>query len=242
MIIPNYNKGTIDVYLDAKCLGKCQDLAKIFDKTTTDEKEGWGGLGTYGGGIGNSPKDTNNVERTGALGEKAFSLLTGIPMNEQFKKNGDAGFDFLIPSFSIDIKCHTRHPNQAVEWGFYGDFFTKAHLSNGSYVAPRADIIIFSAIIAGDSFKEDYGSDWDAVGVNSGKSNNVIIRFFGAISSKEIFINHKDRLGAKLQRGGPTSYSKFKNYYIKKEELLPMIDFSYKYKHELFTTKSGVII
>ena len=242
MIIPDYNNGTIDVCLDAKHLGKCQELAQVFDKTTTDNKEGWGGFGTYGGGVGNSPKDANNVERTGALGEKAFSLLTGIPMNEQFKENGDEGFDFTIPSFSIDIKCHTRHPNQAVEWGFFGSFFTKAHLINNVYVAPRADVIVFSAIISGDSFSEKYGSDWDRVGINSKDADNLIIRFFGAIKSSKIFENHQDRLGAKLQRGGPTAQSSFKNYYIKKEELLPMIDFAYKYKNELFTTNSGIII
>ena len=242
MIIPNYHNGTVDVYLDARHLGRCHELAKVFDKTTTDDKEGWGGFGTYGGGVGNSVEDEDIVERTGAVGEKAFSLLTGMPMNEKFKQNGDEGFDFRIPSFSIDVKCHTRYPNQAVEWGFFGDFFTKAHLVNNSYVAPRADVLVFSAIIAGDSISEAYGSDWDRVGVDSKNSYNLIIRFFGAIRSSEIFKNYQDRLGAKFQSGGPESFSNFKNYYIKKEELLPMIDFVSKYKNELFTCNSGVIV
>jgi len=243
MIIPNYDNGTIDVHLDPVYLGKCKKLASVFDKTTTEQQEGWGPIGSYGGGYGNTPKDNNNVERTGAIGEKAFSLLTGLPMNEDFKPNGDDGFDFKVPSFSIDVKCHTRHPNQAVEWGFNGEFFTKAHAVSGSYVPPRADILIFSAVIAGDKLKDDSGDDWEDTSVDSKNSNNIVVRFFGAISSKKVFTDIKGRLGSPLQSGGPKALAgNFKNFYIKREELIPMIDFLSRYKDELLTTKSGVII
>lgn len=238
MIIPNYDDGTIDVYLDAKALGKCEELSSTFSKL-----DQWGGLNTYGGGIANTLSDTKKVERTGALGEKAFSLLTGIPMNEEFKANGDDGFDFKIPSFSIDIKCHMRYYQQALDWGFYGEFFTKAHLANGDYVPPRADILILAAVVAGDSWTEKYGSDWDRIGIDSQGSNNLIIKFYGAISSKKIFSNYQQRLGCKFQRSGPNAQvGDFKNYYINKNELYPMIDFLEKYKNELMTVKSGVII
>jgi hypothetical protein len=237
MIIPNYDDGTVDVHIDPIDLGKCKQLASVFSKLGQ-----WGGLDTYGGGSGNTVDDTKRVERTGALGERAFSKMTGIPMNEEYKANGDAGFDFQVPSFSIDVKCHTRNPNQAEEWGYHGEFFTKAHFRNGSYIPPRADILIFSAIVAGDATTNKYGDDWGEFGVNSKIADNLIIRFFGAISSKKVFNNYQERLGAKLQRGGPNSHSEFKNYYIKKEELLPMIDFLFKYKTELLTAKSGVII
>ena len=238
MIIPNYNDGTIDVYLDAKDLGRCQELATTFSKLGE-----WGELNTYGGGIGNSTNDKKRVERTGALGEKAFCKLTGFPMNEDYKANGDDGFDFAISSFSMDIKCQMRYYEQAVDWGFYGEFFTKAHLENGVYVPPRSDVIVFSSVFSGDSWTENYGKDWDEVGVDSKNSNNLIIKFYGAISSKKIFSNYQERLGSQFQRGGPNAQvGDFKNYYINKKELLPMLDFLNKYKNELLTSKSDIII
>ena len=136
-----------------------------------------------------------------------------------------------------------RYYEQAVDWGFYGEFFTKAHLNNGTYIPPRADVLVLSCIWSGDRWSEEYGNDWDRIGVESKKSDYLIVKFYGVISSKKIFSNYQDRLGSRFQRGGPDAQvGDFKNYYINKNELLPMIDFLSEYKNELIKVGSDIIV
>lgn len=238
MIIPNYNTGTIYVHLSPEDLGKCKDLANTFSKLGE-----WGGLNTYGGGVGNTPKDTKKVERVGALGELAFNKLTGLSVNEQYKANGDDGFDFTIPSFSIDVKCQMSFYEQAIDWGFYGEFFTKAHHVNGEYVPPRADMLVLACLSSADCWDNKFGNDWDRIRINNKESTNIIVEFFGAISSQIVFDNYQERLGAPFQKNGPNvKKGDFKNYYINRNELIPMIDFLYEYKNELVSIGSDIFI
>lgn len=53
-------------------------------------------------------EDPTQENTTGALGEAAFSRVTGLPMNTEFKAEGDGGIDFVFHlrgrRITIDVK------------------------------------------------------------------------------------------------------------------------------------------
>lgn len=57
----------------------------------------------YNDGMLNTRKDTYKTERVGALGEMAFSLYVGLPVDFSYKKYGKE-FDFKVGESLIDIK------------------------------------------------------------------------------------------------------------------------------------------
>lgn len=70
--------------------------------------------GNYGKGINNELCDTRKVERTGLLGEMAFSKLFNIPLNLEYFENGDE-YDFKLPNnCTIDIKTSMRNYNSGL--------------------------------------------------------------------------------------------------------------------------------
>jgi len=63
---------------------------------------------SYGKGIINSGSDPFKVQRTGLLGEAAFSIWSGLPLDLSYKPGGDHS-DFIINGHSIDVKCAYRN-------------------------------------------------------------------------------------------------------------------------------------
>jgi hypothetical protein len=77
--------------------------------------------GFYGSGIINSKKDPTRVERTGLLGQAAFSIITGLHTDFSYRKGGDK-YDFLIHNYKVDVKTASRDYGAALikcinEWG-----------------------------------------------------------------------------------------------------------------------------
>lgn len=62
----------------------------------------------YGKGIVNSGGDPFKVQRTGLLGEAAFSLWSNLPLDLSYKPGGDS-YDFLIRGHRLDVKCAYRN-------------------------------------------------------------------------------------------------------------------------------------
>lgn len=62
----------------------------------------------YGKGIINSGGDPFKVQRTGFLGEAAFSIWSSLPLDLSYKPGGDK-CDFIIHGHSLDVKCAYRN-------------------------------------------------------------------------------------------------------------------------------------
>lgn len=62
----------------------------------------------YGRGCINNEEDPYRVQRTGFLGEAAFSLWAGLPLDLSYKPKGDK-WDFLLHGLTLDVKCAVRN-------------------------------------------------------------------------------------------------------------------------------------
>jgi hypothetical protein len=65
-----------------------------------------------------------DYDRLGVLGELAFQVLTGVPMNTQLLPHGDQ-YDFLINGFAIDVKSSSRSNPR---------LYVKPHRLNNSFI------------------------------------------------------------------------------------------------------------
>jgi|694.fasta_scaffold18657_10 hypothetical protein len=66
--------------------------------------------GTYGRGLANTKEDPYKVERTGKIGELAFSKVFGLPVDFTYREGGDK-YDFIDASNkTIDIKTSMKRP------------------------------------------------------------------------------------------------------------------------------------
>lgn len=106
--------------------------------------------GEWGAGLINSVKDPSRVERTGRLGELAFSIMSGLPPNLEYIKHGD-NYDFKINDILIDIKTAARKPK-------YKAGLIKAGYTKDKLIALKHDIYIFSYLK-----KEDMLEEWATV-------------------------------------------------------------------------------
>lgn len=62
----------------------------------------------YGKGLINNNRDPFKVQRTGLLGEAAFAIWSGLPLDLSYKPGGDHS-DFLIRGCRLDVKCAYRN-------------------------------------------------------------------------------------------------------------------------------------
>lgn len=54
-----------------------------------------------------NPKDQFQAERTGLLGEMAFAMIFGLPVDLSYRETGDDGWDFMLSSgHKIDVKTN----------------------------------------------------------------------------------------------------------------------------------------
>lgn len=90
--------------IDGNNYKKCQEFAEAM----------WAGEKSrshYNKGIANTKADPTKVQRGGCLGEMAFSLFIGAPVDFEYKKGGKA-IDFEINGCKIDVKTALKLP----EW------------------------------------------------------------------------------------------------------------------------------
>lgn len=92
--------------------------------------------GNYGGGLVNTNTDPFKVERTGRLGEIAFSKIASIPIDLSYIEGGD-DYDFKIQDKLCDIK--TRCQRYANQVGLIYAF-----TESGKEIPLTADIYIFA--------------------------------------------------------------------------------------------------
>ncbi len=95
-IINIHNKECIIVNIKSDEYQKAEEISK---NRWSNEK-----TGTYGEGLCNTTTDPYRATRTGILGEIAFSKITNLPVDDQYKKGGDK-YDFIINNkYKIDVK------------------------------------------------------------------------------------------------------------------------------------------
>lgn len=93
--------------------------------------------GSYGKGLANTEDDPYRTERTGKLGEMAFSKLYQLPVDMSYREGGDDQ-DFVFNGKKINIKTSTKKPWYAaglVTAGHYrGTEFVPLQIKHDYYV------------------------------------------------------------------------------------------------------------
>jgi hypothetical protein len=93
--------------------------------------------GSYGKGLVNTEDDPYKTERTGKLGEMAFSKLYQFPMDLAYREGGD-NQDFICNNMKVNIKTSTKKPWYAaglVTAGHYrGNEFVPLEIKHDFYV------------------------------------------------------------------------------------------------------------
>ena len=181
----------------------CRELAIKFGK-----REKWTDT-QYGKGILNSDEDPTLTERTGIYFEYAIHLLTGLPLDTEYKEHGNR-FDFplYVDGKKITIETKSRiKPNLIYPKmpEFNDMWYIKARGENQiTFRSLLADYFIFgfSCEIAGMAFCKIAG--W--------ADNNTINRY---------------------KIVGPAISGNHDNYYIHSEHLNKPMDFLYKFKSDL---------
>ena len=82
-----------------------------------------------------------NTHIIGAIGELAFSELTGLPVDWSQKKRGDNGIDFVIKNIGIDVKTRkleSKEPDLAVydqhPWNVTADFLVLCAVNSNEVI------------------------------------------------------------------------------------------------------------
>jgi hypothetical protein len=206
MILPDINDKSIYVYLNADDLEYCHKIAKIRCKYKKWAKKG-AKNDRYDKGILNSDDDPYRTERIGIYGEKAFNLITGLPIDEEERPKGDPGWDFILPD--SQIKIDPKHSLTS-----HDTFYIKAAKSSLKPQKPKSDFYVFSY-------------NYNPEGLAEKDARDLWIKIVGVISKKSILENAKERIGKPLVKSGfdDDGKPKWLNYYIKKEELIDPITF-----------------
>ena len=108
---------------------KCVEAAKNYWASSKS--------GNYGRGLINSKDDPMKVERTGLLGEMAFSIFSGLPVDFSYKKGGDKT-DFILNGKTVDVKTAASN---------YGANCIKAYTASGKYVFRELDIYVAAYVV-----------------------------------------------------------------------------------------------
>jgi len=113
-------------------------LAKRFSK-----KELWSKKNNkfyrWGAGILNTGQIPYKAELVGILGEMAFSKMSGLPIDSEYKKRGNSH------DFKTKIKPTLRNVNIEVKTRLkdFGDVYVKRYDENGNIISLKSDIYVF---------------------------------------------------------------------------------------------------
>ena len=230
---PNYK--SIFVTLQEEEVEFCRDLAekrckfkKWGDKANSKNKE-------WRKGVLNDEDDPSCAERIGLYGEEAFSILTGLLVDETVSEKGDKGWDFLLEDenkkYKLDVKTskivYSKKNN-------YGEFYIKATNDKGTIKTLKSDYYLMASIAHHNGIiinKKGYLSEKDAT--------MIIVELHGFVSKENILKNKKERLGKPVTSNKEAHW---KNYYIKKEELIEPIEFLWNYKYIINNKEAGIFV
>ena len=220
-IIYNSQTGVTYVLLNRDDILKCVKLSGDFSKY-----EQWGGSDTnrlddrdnYGAGIWNTSKDKYKTERIGLFGEVAFSILSGLPLDEEIRTGGNS-WDFIAhvkKDITLDVKNTATFKERPDK---YGEFIIKnstwEHGLKKVYPLKAHGYFFTSNFVF---LNDNNNKFWD---FNS-KVTKIIMRMHGAISANKIENNREERVGQ-----SPVKNAKWDNIYINDSELLrPSIFFN----------------
>lgn len=108
---------------------KCVEAAKNYWASSK--------TGGYGKGLINTKIDPIKTERTGLLGEMAFSIVTGLPVDFSYKNGGDKT-DFILNGKTVDVKTAASN---------YKANCIKSYTPNGKYVFRELDIYVAAYVV-----------------------------------------------------------------------------------------------
>jgi len=232
MIFVDQNNKSVFVSLDKNDIEFCKKLAekrskyKIWGDKATPKNKAWDK------GFLNSKKDSSRTERVGLYGEKAFSILTGLPVDETVSKKGDKGWDFEIVVNKQNIKIDVKTSLKEI-WRENIDsrLYMRADDRRGKLKVLKANYYFLTSVIYYDSilFKDKKTTDINA--------DNLIIEMHGVITKEDILRKKEERIG------GPATKNKnanWKNYYIEREELVSPIEFLELYQSSFNFINAGV--
>lgn len=120
--------------------------------------------GRWGAGLANSDEDPCKVERTGLLGEMAFGIMFGRPVNLDFKPHG-FDYDFEVDGYRIDVKTSTKRPNDDIA-------LIRCESDGGKEISLISDLYVFAYID-----DEDRDSGWARVCVVGGLTKEKILEY-----------------------------------------------------------------
>lgn len=102
-VTPIDNIDALVVLIEGEEYDKCEEYSH---KRACNKK-----TGEWGKGMINKDGDPRKVERTGLLGEMAFSKIFGYPIDLTYREDGDR-YDFIMPKVgTIDIKTASKFPH-----------------------------------------------------------------------------------------------------------------------------------
>ena len=240
MILSLGNNKSIFVTLQEKDIEECRSISVVREKFHL-----WGDKASfenkrYRKGILNTKKDPRRTERIGLYGEKVFSLLTGFPLDQSKREEGDPGWDFIIDNLKIDIKTaswENLNFTKIYKPKYYGEHYLKATDDYGNLLTLRSDVYFICSLIYHNGEKvvivngKKYRSEIDAT--------KVIIEIKGFILKEEILKNKEQRLADKLVKD---EKAKWKNYYIKNEELISPLEFLWEHRNSLNSSKISIFV
>lgn len=162
------------VNLDSNDMSLALTLAKRFSKkdqwsTRNDKFYRWGA------GMINTDTMPYKAELVGILGEIAFSKISGLPVDTEYKKNGNS-YDFYAQintsKRNVNIEVKTRLKD-------YGDVYIKRYDENNRIINLKSDIYVFCHI------KTSWKKIENSV-LNQEEISNVKISVDGVISKKRL--------------------------------------------------------
>ena len=165
---------SVTVELDRNDIDFAIVLAKRFSK-----KEAWSKKNNefyrWGSGILNSGKIPYKAELVGILGEIAFSKISKIPVDDEYKScgnNSDFKASIDLTQRDVDIEVKTRLKD-------YGDVYLKRYDENSKIVPLKSDIYVFCHLKTKWNIIEDF------IGKES-KDDIILVCVDGVISKKKL--------------------------------------------------------
>lgn len=106
----------------------------------------------YNKGLINTEEDPHFAERVGRIGEMAFSKISGLPVDLEYKVKGD-DYDFITDYGTIDVKTSCKLPSykQILVTGatasgklfdIKSQIFVAAYLAHEDRIAQKATVVI----------------------------------------------------------------------------------------------------
>jgi hypothetical protein len=237
MLFAHSNRNTVLVTFDEEKVKYCRDLGwgrkkyDIWGEIASEQNKEY-----RKAPLNDDPKDRSRAERIGVYGEKAFSLLTGLPVDETISDRGDK-WDFVIPGkeIKVDVKTHSiLYDEKADKENKYGPFFITATNGFGKPKTLYPDYYCFVVIA------EHNGTTKSNRGFITDKNaTKVVVEVYGLISKESILANKEKRIGSPMTN---KKGSNWKNYYIKEEELEDPILFMWKHRNVLTNGKIDLFI